>query len=1224
MEGMMSRGATTAGRRELRESGFALLLGALAGLAPASVSAQGTLDVRVSVSSDDAEERNDTGAIQRGSSDLELVRDTADQTVGLRFVGLTIPQGAEILAAYVQFTVDASTSEATSLTIDGQAVDNAPTFSSAGFGISSRARTSAAASWFPEAWTPSGAAGPAQRTPDLSAVLQEIVDRPGWSNGNAAVLIISGTGKRVARSWDGNPAEAPLLHVDYAFGGNTPPSVDISAPANGGFVFDGDVVVFSGSATDAEDGDLTASLAWSSSLDGPIGSGGGFSTDALSVGSHIITASVSDNAGAVSEAQISLTVGSSASPILVSAGDIASCTNDHDEETAALLDNIPGTVAALGDNAYEDGSLAEFATCYDPTWGRHKDRTRPVVGNHEYQTPGAAGYFAYFGAAAGDPEKGYYSFDLAAWHVVVLNSNCSLVGGCSATSPQGLWLQADLAAHPSSCTLAMLHHPPFSSSGNTPSLTDFWQILQQAGADVMLAGHRHNYERFAPQDWNGNADPQGIRQFVVGTGGKSIASFGTPLPTSEARGSDYGVLKLTLNATSYDWEFVPVAGKTFADSGSASCVSPLGNTPPTATITAPPSGSTVGLGTAVTFTGTADDAESGSLTASLTWSSSINGTLGTGGSVTTSGLSAGTHTITASATDSGGLTGSASISLTVTAGNTPPAVTITAPPSGSSVGQGTAITFTGTADDSQSGSLTPILNWSSSIDGALGTGGSVTTSGLSVGTHTITASATDSGGLTGSAAITVTVLPPVVEVRIATAADDVEEYVSGTVSTGSGDLDMVYNTEGGVTGNQTVGLRFTGVTVPPNATILAAWVQFQADEKSSGATTLTIEGQAADNAAVFTKTNLNVSSRARTVAKANWSPAAWTSVGQAGPAQRSADISAVIQAIVTRPGWASGNALALILTGTGSRVADSYEGSSTGAPLLHVEYDPSQPANQAPVVSAGSDQTVVLPAGAVLNGTVSDDGLPNPPGVTGQTWSQVSGPGQVSFDHPDAPAATATFTVPGTYVLRLTADDGERTTFDEVTVNVQPGGFGAFDGRVNTGADDVEEYVSGKVSTGSGDLDMVYNTEGGVTGNQTVGLRFTGVTVPPNATILGAWVQFQADEKSSGATALTVEGQAADNAAAFTNTNLNVSSRARTVAKASWSPGAWTKVGQAGPEERSADISEVIREIVTRPGWASGNALALILTGTGSRVAESYEGSSSGAPLLHVEYTAGN
>lgn len=261
---------------------------------------------------------------------------------------------------------------------------------------------------------------------------------------------------------------------------------------------------------------------------------------------------------------------------LLAAGDIADCDSKGDEGTAALLDANPAAaVATLGDNVYDKGTASEFADCYDPTWGRSKARTRPAPGNHEYDSPGAEGYYEYFGDAAGEPDKGYYSYDLGSWHVVVVNSNCGDVS-CGAGSAQEAWLRADLAAHPAACTLAYWHHPRFSSSsrhGSTPGMAPVWDALHDLGADVVLAGHDHGYERFAPLDPTGNVDQEGgIRSFVVGTGGKSHSGFKAPLTGSEVRNGDaFGVLQLSLEPTGYDWKFIPQAGFSFTDSGSGDC-----------------------------------------------------------------------------------------------------------------------------------------------------------------------------------------------------------------------------------------------------------------------------------------------------------------------------------------------------------------------------------------------------------------------------------------------------------------------------------------------------------------------------------------------------------------------------------------------------------------------------------------------------------------------------
>ncbi len=259
--------------------------------------------------------------------------------------------------------------------------------------------------------------------------------------------------------------------------------------------------------------------------------------------------------------------------VLVGAGDIAQCPLPGAKETALLLDTIPGTVFTAGDNTYPDGAAEEFASCYDSTWGRHKARTRPSPGNHDYRTAGARPYYAYFGKLAGAPGRGYYSYDLQGWHILSLNSN--LIEEEEAA--QERWLRADLAAHPSRCSAAYWHHPLFSSGGqsNNPRLRPVWRILMKFGVDVVINGHDHDYERFAPQSPDGVADSaHGIQEFVVGTGGARLGPLGTPQPNSEIRdNTTWGLLKLTLHSASYDWEFLPIAGGTFHDAGSAVCTS---------------------------------------------------------------------------------------------------------------------------------------------------------------------------------------------------------------------------------------------------------------------------------------------------------------------------------------------------------------------------------------------------------------------------------------------------------------------------------------------------------------------------------------------------------------------------------------------------------------------------------------------------------------------------
>ena len=270
-------------------------------------------------------------------------------------------------------------------------------------------------------------------------------------------------------------------------------------------------------------------------------------------------------------------------PVLAAAGDIAcppgkaatanACAQKATSDLLVAMQ--PTVVASLGDHQYDIGSLAQFNGAFDPTWGRVKSLIRPAIGNHEIKSdPKAGGYYSYFGAAAGDRTKGYYSYNVGTWHVVVLNGNCGAGSGCAAGSPQEQWLRADLAANPAACTLAYWHQPRFSSGnhGSDPKYDAFWKALSAAGAEVVLNGHDHDYERFAPMTPSGaRDDARGIREFVVGTGGVHYEPWSSVKPNSLVRSQTYGVLKLTLHDGSYDWQFVPVAGKSFTDKGTGYC-----------------------------------------------------------------------------------------------------------------------------------------------------------------------------------------------------------------------------------------------------------------------------------------------------------------------------------------------------------------------------------------------------------------------------------------------------------------------------------------------------------------------------------------------------------------------------------------------------------------------------------------------------------------------------
>ncbi len=481
--------------------------------------------------------------------------------------------------------------------------------------------------------------------------------------------------------------------------------------------------------------------------------------------------------------------------LLVGAGDIAVCGQNGDELTANLLDGIPGIVFTAGDNAYESGTPDEFTNCYQPSWGRHKARTRPAVGNHEYTTPGATGYFGYFGAAAGDPAKGYYSYDLGDWHVVVINNYLNMNAG----SPQEQWLRADLAASTKQCTAAIWHEPLFSSGsihGGNPFSRPIWQALYDWGAEVVLVGHEHSYERFAPMRADGTPDAAlGLREFVVGTGGGSLDPFGTPTPNSEVRNNTaWGVLELTLATGGYSWQFVPEPGKTFTDAGSGACHAPP---PPVAN----PGGPYNNEGT-VSFNGSGSFDPQGE-TLTYAWDFG-DGATGAGVAPSHFYAADGVYTVTLVVTDSRG-NASAPATTTATIGNAVPVVD--AGPD-RAVMTGQSLSFSGTFTDQ--GDDTPwtyAISWGDGTPDATGT--QLTQPGPVTAAHTY--------AVAGSYTIRFTVT----DSRAGTAFDEANVAVTdappATVTlVGAGDIARCDRTDDEATANLLDGIPGTVFTIGDN------------------------------------------------------------------------------------------------------------------------------------------------------------------------------------------------------------------------------------------------------------------------------------------------------------------------------------------------------------------------------------------------------------------------
>ncbi|MGH7519978.1 MAG: PKD domain-containing protein [Gemmatimonadales bacterium] len=373
-------------------------------------------------------------------------------------------------------------------------------------------------------------------------------------------------------------------------GGVTPPSPPSPPPppppnhppvavAGGPYSSTSGVVNFDGSASSDPDGDAIT-FRWEFG-DGETSSAMKPSHTYAQDGDYNVSLRVTDSKGAQSDPATTtadVSIPGSNSVVFIGAGNIATCSGSHDAQTAALIEAVPSAVVfTLGDNAFPDGSDSDYTDCYGPTWGQFRSRTHPTLGNHEYELGNADGAFNYFGDAVGPRGKGYYSYDIGTWHVIVLNDNVEHIA-FGPGSEQASWLAADLAANTKPCTIAMWHVPLFQSSNSkdydsNPERRPLWSLLYSAGAEIVLNAQPHHYERLKPMAPDGSVnESQGIREFIVGTGGESALLPTVEIhPNSEVRGSTFGVLKLTLKANSYDWVFVPVAGASFSDSGSGSC-----------------------------------------------------------------------------------------------------------------------------------------------------------------------------------------------------------------------------------------------------------------------------------------------------------------------------------------------------------------------------------------------------------------------------------------------------------------------------------------------------------------------------------------------------------------------------------------------------------------------------------------------------------------------------
>ncbi len=803
-----------------------------------------TVEKRVAAGSDDAEQAT-SGSMSLTSSDLELVFDTSNQTVGVRWTALAIPPLATITAAYVQFVADESHSEATNLTIQGQAVDNAATFASTSGNLSAttRPRTTAVVAWSPAAWT-AGQVGFGQRTPDLAAVIQQIVNRPGWLSGNALALIITGTGHRTAVSYEGSAAQAPLLHVEYQDAGAPTARVSVGPAASPPYTVNAD-----GSASTAAAGRTLASYRFDWGDGTPATTTTSPAATAqhtyAAPGTYTVSLIVTDNTGRASApATASITIVPEGPPTA--------------RLSVSQILNPPLTARADG-SASTDPDLSPIAS-YQFDFG---DGTAPVT----TVAPTAVAQHSY--AAAGTYTVALIATDTA--------------GRLSVPATASVTIQTN--------------NPP---------------IARLTAAQIPIP------ERTVRADASTSTDTDyaPIASYRFDWGDGTAATTTTP-PTAIAQHAyaSPGTYVVTLTATD-------AAGLVSAADTAAVTVIPD---------EAPVARLSISQLVQPDHTVRADGSASTDL--DLTPIASYRFTWGDGTAATTTTAptavaqhtyaAPGSYTVTLVCTDTGGkVSAPASASITVVPDGPPVArltVTQLASPE---------LTVSADASASTDPDLTPIVSYR--FDWGDGSAQVTTTHPTAIAQHTyavagnftVTVTVTDLAGQAAVATQSLPVLGRVTAERlIAVSTDDAEQRQNGSVTLGGGDLEMVVDGSN----TQTVGMRWTNITIAKNATILAAWIQFRAASSNSGGTSLTLRGQAADNAATFVSSSNNVSSRPRTTATTTWTPAAWTS-GQSGTAQRSPDLTAVIQEIVNRPGWAAGNAIAMIVTGSGTRNATSYDG----------------------------------------------------------------------------------------------------------------------------------------------------------------------------------------------------------------------------------------------------------------------------------------------------------
>jgi VCBS repeat-containing protein len=928
---------------------------------------ESSLDVRVASSSDDAEERA-SGSVSLTSSDLELVLDADIQNVGLRFNGITIPQGANITSAYLQFQTDETNSEATTLTIQGQADSNPLAFTNSTNDITDRALTTANVGWSPAPWTTRGHAGPDQQTPDISTVIQEIVNQPGWSDGNSLVIIITGSGKRVAESYDGTQAGAPLLHVEYTTGPpNNPPiaiddahstneDVDLTIVSPGVLANDNDV-----------DGDALTAVVDTLPSNGTLSlnSDGSFTylPDPNFDGTDSFTYLVNDGIEDSNPATVTITV----NPI----NDNPVSVDDTGMLTQGGTLNMPAPGVLGNDNDPDGDALVVTATPVSPpsygTLTLNPDGSYTYIHDGTATTSDSFVYQACDSASLCDiasvlvtispPEPTTFEVrvetssddaeERATGTVSLTSSDLELVLDLDIQTV-GLRFNGITIPQGANITSASIQFQTDETNSETTTLTFHGEAASNpltftsSTNDIINRALTNANVEWTPVPWTtvGEAGPDqqtpdisAIIQEIVNlpnwSDGNSLVIIisGNGKRVAEA----YDGVQAGAPLLHVEYNSGPTNNPPVVNDDNATTPEDISVFIDVAANDSDPDGS---LNLASTNTNCAGCTET------------TNGNLLNNGDGTfnyTPNLNYnGPDSFVYEICDTYGSCNTATVSIIIEPIADPPVAAddtgvVTQGATLNEAAPGVLSNDSDPDGDLLSISLNPVSppsygNLTLNADGSY----SYTHDGSQTTSDSFVYQVCDSAQLCDTATVNISITlatPTIFEVRVAASSDDAEERAAGSVSLTSSDLELVFDTD-----IQTVGLRFNGVTIPQGANITSAFIQFQTDETHTEVTTLNIHGQADGNALTFTSSTNNITNRTLTTSNVGWTPNPWTITGEAGPDQQTTDIAPVIQEIVNLEGWSEGNSLAIIITGTGKRVAEAFDGVQAGAPLLHVDY----------------------------------------------------------------------------------------------------------------------------------------------------------------------------------------------------------------------------------------------------------------------------------------------